>query len=80
MDTHETFLKDIIAESQVWMSHADTILETPSTFHVIASTMDVRVAAYHIENEKTYGLQFHPEVVHTVQGKQLLKNFVNLVP
>ncbi len=76
VDTHETFLKDIVAESQVWMSHADTILEVPSTFNVIASTNDVRVAAYHVTNEKTYGLQFHPEVVHSEQGKQLLKNFV----
>ncbi len=58
------------------MSHADTILEVPEKFTVIASTNDVRVAAYHINDEKTYGLQFHPEVVHTEQGKQLLKNFV----
>jgi GMP synthase (glutamine-hydrolysing) len=62
--------------TQVWMSHADTILTTPSHFEIIASTPDVRLAGYHIEGEPTYGIQFHPEVYHTTEGLILLKNFV----
>ncbi len=62
--------------TQVWMSHADTILSTPSHFEIIASTADVRFAGYRIEGEPTYGIQFHPEVYHTTEGLILLKNFV----
>lgn len=62
--------------SQVWMSHADTIVELPDTFEVIASTRDVRVAGYKINDELTYGIQFHPEVYHSKDGMTLLKNFV----
>ncbi len=62
--------------SQVWMSHGDTILSLPDNFEIIASTEDVKVAGFHIKGEQTYGIQFHPEVYHTVEGKQLLKNFV----
>lgn len=63
-------------DSQVWMSHGDTITNLPSNFTTIAHTKDIPVAAYHIEGEPTYGIQFHPEVTHSVQGKQLLHNFV----
>ncbi len=69
-------LKDVPASSQVWMSHGDTIVSLPENFHVIGSTRDVKVGAYHIENEETYGIQFHPEVYHSTDGLQLLKNFV----
>ena len=62
--------------SQVWMSHADTITKIPLQFIPIASTGDVKIAAFKIENEKTFGIQFHPEVTHTTEGKTLLKNFV----
>jgi GMP synthase (glutamine-hydrolysing) len=62
--------------TQVWMSHADTILSTPVNFEVIASTSGVQFAGYRIAGEKTYGIQFHPEVYHTVEGLKLLKNFV----
>lgn len=64
------------AGSQVWMSHGDTIIATPENFEVIASTEDVRVAAYHIEGEDTFGIQFHPEVYHSTHGKVVLENFV----
>lgn len=67
------------AESQVWMSHADTITAVPADFEIIASTADVKVAAYHITGEKTYGLQFHPEVVHSTEGKMILENFLKNV-
>ncbi len=69
-------LKDISQNSQVWMSHGDTIDKLPDSFQVIASTPDVRVAGFEIEGEKTFGIQFHPEVYHSTDGKHLLKNFV----
>jgi GMP synthase (glutamine-hydrolysing) len=58
------------------MSHGDTITKIPKNFRTIGSTNDVKVGAYKIEGEKTYGIQFHPEVYHTTDGLQLLKNFV----
>jgi len=61
---------------QVWMSHGDTILNLPENFKVITSTGDVDIAGYAIEGEETFGIQFHPEVYHTTEGKQLLSNFV----
>jgi len=61
---------------QVWMSHGDTILDIPENFKIITSTGDVEIAGYQIEGEKTYGIQFHPEVYHTTEGQQLLNNFV----
>ncbi|MDE7377861.1 MAG: glutamine-hydrolyzing GMP synthase [Paraprevotella sp.] len=62
--------------SQVWMSHGDTITALPEGFRVIASTDKVVNAAYQAEGEKLWGVQFHPEVFHSVQGTLLLKNFV----
>ena len=62
--------------SQVWMSHADTILAIPGNFRAIASTPDVQFAGYLITDEPTWGIQFHPEVYHTTDGMKLLKNFV----
>ena len=62
--------------SQVWMSHGDTIKKVPSNYKVIASTSDVEFAGYEIEGEKTYGIQFHPEVYHSLEGAILLKNFI----
>ena len=58
------------------MSHGDTITEIPSGFRRIASTDKVEIAAYRVEGEQTWGVQFHPEVYHSVKGTQLLKNFV----
>ncbi len=76
VDTNSVLLKNISQNSQVWMSHADTILATPTNYKLIASTHDVKFAAYQIENESTFGIQFHPEVYHSSEGTQLLKNFV----
>ena len=61
--------------SQVWMSHGDTIVALPDNFRCIASTDKVQYAAYQAEGEKLWGLLFHPEAFHSVQGTQLLKNF-----
>jgi len=69
-------LKGISLNSQVWMSHGDTILKTPDDFEIIASTSNVKIAGYKISNEDTYGIQFHPEVYHTVEGNILLNNFI----
>jgi GMP synthase (glutamine-hydrolysing) len=58
------------------MSHADTILKTPENYTVIASTKDVTIAGFHVKGENTFGIQFHPEVYHSLEGTQLLRNFV----
>ena len=58
------------------MSHGDTITELPTGFQIVASTHDVKVAGYKIDSEDTYGIQFHPEVYHSKDGTQLLKNFL----
>jgi len=63
-------------QSQVWMSHGDTIVSIPDTYNIVASTHDVKVAGYKIADEQTWGIQFHPEVYHSTEGLQLLKNFV----
>ena len=75
-DTKDLFFKDVSKNSQVWMSHADTILTLPKGSKLIGSTEDVINAAYKILDEDTYAIQFHPEVYHTKDGKQILKNFL----
>lgn len=72
----DEFLKNISAGSQVWMSHSDTIKSLPTNGKLLASTHDVKNAAYKIEGETTYAIQFHPEVYHSTDGKQLLENFL----
>lgn len=76
VDHHNELLKEISLDTQVWMSHADTIASVPSDFEVIASTPSVKIAAYKIKDRPVYGIQFHPEVTHTTEGKNLLRNFV----
>ncbi len=68
--------KHIHLHTQVWMSHGDTIVRLPKNYKVIASTEDVNYAAFKIDDESSWGIQFHPEVYHTTEGKQLLENFV----
>ncbi|MDA3881189.1 MAG: glutamine-hydrolyzing GMP synthase [Prolixibacteraceae bacterium] len=76
IDHSSDLFKGISNGSQVWMSHGDTIEVLPENYKIIASTEDVKNAAYKIESEKTYAIQFHPEVYHTTEGKQLLYNYV----
>ena len=76
VDSNDVLMKSISINSQVWMSHGDTILKIPTGYKVIASTQDVLIAAFSLEKEKIYGIQFHPEVYHSSDGTQLLKNFV----
>lgn len=73
---HNNLLKEISLDTQVWMSHSDTIASVPSEFEVIASTSTVPVAAFRIKGQEMYGIQFHPEVTHTTEGKNILRNFV----
>ena len=75
-DAENPLLKGVSPNSQVWMSHGDTITSIPDNFKIIASTDKVAVAAYQAVGEKLWGVQFHPEVFHSTDGTQILKNFV----
>ncbi len=76
VDQTSALLRGIDQNSQVWMSHADTITSLSDQYQVIASTEDVAVAAFQKASQSTFGIQFHPEVTHSEQGKTLLRNFV----
>ncbi len=76
IDQSCTLLNGLSNNSQVWMSHGDTILEAPEDFIITSSTENVEVAGFMIKGEETYGIQFHPEVYHTSEGAKLLNNFL----
>jgi len=76
VDTRDSLFKNISVGTQVWMSHGDTIARIPENYMITGSTADVRVGAYHITGEDTWGIQFHPEVYHTTEGLSILRNFV----
>ncbi|OFY45485.1 MAG: glutamine-hydrolyzing GMP synthase, partial [Bacteroidetes bacterium RBG_13_44_24] len=71
----DPLFRRITPGSQVWMSHGDTIEYLPGNYEITGSTADVKAAAFHIMGENTWGIQFHPEVYHTVEGKQMIENF-----
>ena len=75
-DKGNVLFKGVKENTQVWMSHGDTITAIPDNFKTIASTDKVKIAAYQVEGEKMWGVQFHPEVLHTAEGKKMLRNFV----
>lgn len=77
-DETDVLMLGISAKSQVWMSHGDSILELPQGFEVMATTDSIPVAAFRCKTQTNplYGLQFHPEVYHSTEGKHLLKNFL----
>jgi GMP synthase (glutamine-hydrolysing) len=79
IDAKCPLFKDIPEDTQVWMSHGDTILKLPDGFTTVASTQDVELAAYQVADESTFGIQFHPEVYHTTYGRQLLQNFAEQI-
>ncbi|MDO4728618.1 MAG: glutamine-hydrolyzing GMP synthase [Bacteroidota bacterium] len=72
----ESLFDEISEGSQVWMSHSDTIKQLPTGGVRLASTKDVENAAYRIQGEDTYAIQFHPEVYHSTDGKKMLENFL----
>ena len=74
--SNDVLFQGVTKGSQVWMSHGDTITDLPHNFDLIASTDDVKVAGYKVQGESTYGIQFHPEVYHSKDGTQLLRNFL----
>ncbi len=76
IDQSEPLLQGLSQNTQVWMSHGDTILHPPEGSQIICSTENVKVAGYKFQEEQTYGIQFHPEVYHSLEGKTLLKNFL----
>jgi len=83
---NDVLLKDVMEKSQVWMSHADTILELPKGFELLATTESIPIAAFRKNGTHNspltahdfplYGLQFHPEVYHSIEGKKILHNFL----
>ncbi|MCO5286861.1 MAG: glutamine-hydrolyzing GMP synthase [Chitinophagaceae bacterium] len=78
VEKHEGLFEGITTDSEVWMSHSDTIMELPSGYEVTASTTDIPIAAFQAKglSHPVFGLQFHPEVYHSVEGKKILKNFL----
>ena len=78
IDGGDPLFRGIAPGSQIWMSHGDTITRLPAGFRKIASTKDVDFAAYRVEGEPTWGVQFHPEVFHSLDGTRLLGNFLDI--
>lgn len=78
VDSSDALLKGIAEGSQVWMSHGDSIVKMGVDFKVVGSTKDVQNAAYKVEGEQTWGVQFHPEVYHSTDGTTLLSNFLDI--
>jgi GMP synthase (glutamine-hydrolysing) len=75
----DTFLEGVPTTSQVWMSHSDTIKELPAGFELLGTTESIPVAAFKRNRElgmPLYGIQFHPEVYHSTEGKKIIKNFL----
>ncbi len=72
----ESLFKGLSLEETVWMSHGDRISRLPKGFRIIGSTENSPIGAMENKARKLYGLQFHPEVVHTPKGKKILKNFL----
>lgn len=76
VDESNALLKGVPLDSQVWMSHGDTINVPPGDAKIICSTADVKVAGFHFDNSHIYGIQFHPEVYHSKDGATILGNFL----
>ena len=79
INSGDPLFSDIKQGTQVWMSHGDTIVRWPDNYEITGSTADVEAGAFHIKGEKTWGIQFHPEVYHTTEGKKILANFVSVI-
>ena len=66
-----------VSNQRVWMSHFDSIVRAPAGFRVVASTPEAAVAVLENDQSKVYGVQYHPEVVHSPQGQALLERFLH---
>ncbi len=75
VDDHSDLFKDVPEESIVWMSHGDHIKELSDAYEIIGHTDNAKIAAVRNKQRNVFGVQFHPEVAHTVYGEQILKNF-----
>jgi GMP synthase (glutamine-hydrolysing) len=78
IDKNDPLFRNFPSGSQVWLSHSDSITELPKDFIKIASTPDLEIAAYRVKSKKIWGVQFHPEVYHTVNGMLLFENFLDI--
>lgn len=76
LNSESPFFNEVNTESSVWMSHGDSIVQIPEDFKVSGSTQDVDFAAFENIDRGIYAVQFHPEVAHTLEGAQMLRNFV----
>lgn len=76
LNSESRFFNSVTHESDVWMSHGDSIVQIPRDFKISGSTQDVEFAAFENMNRSIYAVQFHPEVAHTIEGTQMLRNFV----
>ena len=76
INSEDPFFKNVPLNTQVWMSHGDTIEKLPENSVLLASTQNIENAAFRIKDEITYGIQFHPEVYHSKHGKKILENFL----
>ena len=76
--TEQGLFKGLLPNEPIWMSHGDKISELPNDFQLIGSTQNSPIAAMQDEERRFYGLQFHPEVIHTIKGKKILKNFLDI--
>ena len=78
IDGNDILFQGVASGSQIWMSHGDSITRLPENAMKVASTSDVEFAAYKINDEKTWGVQFHPEVFHSLDGTKILSNFLDI--
>jgi GMP synthase (glutamine-hydrolysing) len=76
LEKQEQLFQNILPSSQVWMSHGDSILKLPDGFELLATTDSIPVAAFKKKDAPLFGLQFHPEVYHSIEGKKILRNFL----
>jgi len=75
-ESRKSIFKGLLSKEKIWMSHGDRIIKLPKGFRKIGSTLNSPIAAMENQKEGFFGLQFHPEVIHTLKGKRILKNFL----